>query len=559
MKRKLTFVLLLVVAALAGAWLRTITTDAPASGVEPVFPAAAVDMPATRAPNILLIISDDFGMDVTSDMYPGLIDGLVAQYGPQGLNHPQYSSIAGRPASTPALDNLARQSMIFSNVWANPFCSPTRASILTGLYGARNGVLSYADPLSQRHTSFVRQLHDEGGYSTAIFGKWHMAGLPNTEVPYPGMKPKEAGFDLFKGNMHAAIDSYWDYDYEIQDASSPDNQWRTEKPPVKSLTGLAPSTYAPIVKVADAIEWITEQEAADPDKPWFAWLAFNLSHATRIQQPSAMAIPNADTLDETTYRELEACGGEFGSNNTGTCSGEALMRGMTNSVDTVIGKMLEAVDRIDPNTYVIYIGDNGTPMYARPNLDHIDNMYITKTGRGKGTAFESGARVAMAIRGPGITADTVNDEYVHAVDLFPTSLALAGLQSPAQVTNTTGSMMIPVDGVSLMPILFDGASTVRDPNQGYILTESLNLMIEGFRQVGARNAEWKVICSDNADLANCELYNLEDDPLEEYPLPHPQSCETFDNGSWTPADSEWHYCHLAEVIRDESFFRQGTL
>ncbi len=76
------------------------------------------------------------------------------------------------------------------------------------------------------------------------------------------------------------------------------------------------------------------------------------------------------------------------------------MRAMTNALDTVAGKLFDAVDSLDPNTYIVYIGDNGTPMYGRPNLDFIDNMYLTRYGRGKGTAYESGLRVPMIVKGP---------------------------------------------------------------------------------------------------------------------------------------------------------------
>ena len=307
------------------------------------YAAAQESAAAVRRPNILLIIGDDFGVDVTSDMYPGLIDGLVKQYGPTGLNHPDYRAIEGRPASTPVLDRFAREGMAFTNVWAQPFCSPTRASILTGLFSAKTKVLSYADALDRHHTSFVKMLKDEGGYSTAIFGKWHIAGLPGKPVDYPGMKPKEAGFDLFKGNLHAAIKTYWDYDYHVQDGHTAAGEWRTETPPEKSLPGIAPTTYAPVVKAADTLEWITAQEKANPGKPWFAWLAFNLSHATIARAPSQMIVPNADTLDARTYKQMKECGGTFGSANTGSCTGEQLMRAMTNSVDTVIGKVLDRI------------------------------------------------------------------------------------------------------------------------------------------------------------------------------------------------------------------------
>jgi len=505
-------------------------------------------------PNILLIISDDVGMDVTTGMYPGLIDDLVKKYGPSGHNHPDFREIDGRPASTPVLDKFAKQGMRFANVWAHPFCSPTRATLITGLYAAKTKVTTYADALSQKHATFVRKLKDQAGYSTAVFGKWHMAGLPGQPVDYPGMKPKEAGFELFKGNLHAAIMTYWEYNYQIQDSDTAPDAWRTEAAPKKSLPGIAPTTFAPVVKVADTIEWITEREAADPDKPWFAWVAFNLSHATAQQQPSAMAVPDADTLDALSHREMKECGGTFGSANVGSCSGEALMRAMTTSLDTIVGKLLDAVDSLDPNTYVILIGDNGTPMYGRPNLDFIDNMYITRKGRGKGTAYESGSLVGMAVRGPGIAADAQNNEFTHAADLFPTILELAGLTPPEKVSNSDGTGTVPLDAVSLAPILFNKASTVRDPNKGYVLTETENLMTGGTKMVGARNATYKVVCTSSTD--NCEFYNLVDDPLEEYPLAKPNSCNDYTNGTWTTADPKWHYCRLTDVVATHSFLSE---
>ena len=501
----------------------------------------------TSRPNILLIIADDVGLDVTTSMYPGLIDDLAEQYGPSGHGHADFEKIVGKPASTPVLDDLARAGMVFSNAWAQPFCSPTRASILTGLFGSRTNVLTPADPLSQSHDSFVRLLKDDGGYSTAVFGKWHMAGVPRGDVEYPGMKPLEAGFDLFKGNLHAALQTFWDYDYHVQDGDTAPGEWRTETPPERSLPGIAPTTYAPVVKAADTIEWISAREAEDPEKPWFVWLAFNLSHATISRTPSQMVVPNADTLNAEARAEMEACGGEFGSANLGSCTGEAVMRAMTSSMDTVIGKVLEAVDELDPNTYVIFIGDNGTPMYGRPGLDFIDNMYITRSGRGKATVYESGARVPLAVRGPGIEAGARNDEFVHAADLFSTILELAGLPIPQTVSNRDGTGAVSVDGISLAPILFGEASTVRDPSRGYLLTE-----VRGRRpQVGARNATYKVVCRGGA--ADCDLYDLTADPLEEYPLAKPDDCGRYRDGTWTPSEAAWHYCRLTEVVATESF------
>ncbi len=512
---------------------------------------AAAGDGGTKRPNILLIIGDDIGIDTTSNMYPGMIDALTEQYGPSGHNHPKYRDIAGHPASTPVLDTLAKGGMRFTHAWTQPFCSPTRTSLLTGLFSYKTGVLDYMDWLSQNHHSFVQDLKDKGGYSTAIFGKWHIAGLGQ----YPGMKPKEAGFDLFQGNLHGGLATYFKYDYQVQDDTTPPDKYRTEKEPTRSLPGIAPTTFAPVVKTADAIKWITEQETENPDKPWFAWFAFNLSHITGSFRPSPMVIPNADTMDEVSRKEMEECmgpNGQFGSANVGSCSSEALMRAMTNTMDTMIGRLIETVDRLDPNTYIIYLGDNGTWCIS-PQMNFIDNMYLTKMGRSKGTAYESGIRVSLAVRGPGIKPGTQSDEWIHNVDLFPTILKLAGLEVPETVPNRAGDAMVDVDGVSLTPVLFDGAKGLRDPDRGYLLSETVNPVKGNLMQVAARNAKYKVICDNNAETGSCKFYNLIDDPIEEYPLEKPAGCANYQKGTLPPEDPEWNFCYLQEIIAKKSF------
>jgi arylsulfatase A-like enzyme len=190
-------------------------------------------------------------------------------------------------------------------------------------------------------------------------------------------------------------------------------------------------------------------------------------------------------------------------------------------------------------------------MYGRPNLDFIDNLYLTKKGRGKGTTYESGARVAMAIKGPGIAAKGTSDEPVHVVDLFATILDLAGLEAPAEVPDSDGNGRVALDAVSLAPVLFDAAAALRDPNEGYLLTETMNLMTNSSRHVGARNATHKLVCVN--DAGDCEFYDLGADPLEEYPLAKPASCADYESGKWRPANREWHYCRLLDIVATQSF------
>jgi arylsulfatase A-like enzyme len=509
----------------------------------------------SQRPNILLIIGDDIGIDVTTGMYPGLIASLVKQYGPSGHNNPNYALIEGHPASTPTLNSLAQAGMRFTHAWAQPFCANTRSAILTGQYPVNTGVLDYTGWLPQFHYSFVRDLHDKGGYATAIFGKWHIAGLDGRGgqgAAYPGMKPKQAGFDLFQGNLNGGIQTYWEYDYHVQDDATPADKWRTEPAPTRSLTGVAPTTYAPVVKVADAIHWITDQHQKNPNKPWFVWFAFNLSHITGKQDPNPMAVPNIDTLDAASIQEMKSCGGTFGSANVGNCTDKQLMRAMTNSLDTLVSKLLQAVDSIDPNTYVVYLGDNGTWMFGKQR-EFIDNMFITRQGRGKGTSYEAGALVELAIRGPGIKAGSVSDAPISVVDLLPTIMGWAGLDSPRRVPGLTEGSTVDMDGVSLAPILYKGARQTRDPNTGYLLAETTNPIKENIREAAARNGQYKLICDEKTDAASCTFYDLKDDPIEEYPLPKPASCDDYKSGKLTPAARAWHYCRLQEVLATRSF------
>lgn len=534
--------------------IRTLSLTGAAIAAIAVAPQAtsAADAPTPKRPNIVLVILDDVGLDSATDMYPGLIDSLTKQYGPSGLNDPDYAKIAGKPASTPVLDKFASEGVTFSQAWAQPFCSPTRASMLTGLFASKTGVRDYTNYLTQ-HTHSLAQDLKAAGYSTAIFGKWHMAGLN----VYPGLKPKQASFDLFRGNLNGALDDYWDYDYQVQDDSTPADQWRDEKAPANSLPGMARTTYAPVTKAADAIGWMTEQEKAH--KPWFAWFAFNMSHITAGRTHAPTIAPDGDTLDRKSYDEIAACHGQFGSFNIGDCSAPALNRAMNNSMDTVVGKLLDAIEHLDPNTYVIILGDNGTPMYGRAGTNFIDNMYIKRDGRAKGTGYESGVRVPLAIRGPGIKPGT-SDASVHVVDLFSTILDFAHAPVPKTVPEPAGAGDVPVDSRSLAPIVFGQARTNRDPVHDYVVSETSVPTIQpdgkpgpsSQHHVAVRNATYKVLCIQKGADDSCQFYNLVKDPLEEYPLKLPAKCPAKVSVNFAATDETANYCFLRQAVRTQS-------
>src|SRR5690606_29597800 len=137
-------------------------------------------------------------------------------------------------------------------------------------------------------------------------------------------------------------------------------------------------------------------------------------------------------------------------------------------------------------------------------------------------------------------------------------LELGGVAVPKQVASGDGTGVVPVDGASLAPILRGKAEQVRDPNEGYLLAETINLITGGSRHVGARNQTHKVACVNGTEGDACELFNLENDPLEEYPLPKPASCAAYANGTLQPPDPAWHYCRLIEVLQTQSFMAGGN-
>ena len=215
----------------------------------------------------------------------------------------------------------------------------------------------------------------------------------------------------------------------------------------------------------------------------------------------------------------------------------------------------ESLNYIRNSVKVVVDMYNGTWMFG-DKREFIDNMYITRRGRSKGTAYESGVRVSMIVRGPGIQPGSQSDEWVNGVDLFSTILELAGLDVPERVPNREGNGTVALDSVSITPILFKNAKNLRDPDEGYMLAETINpvsTVKPNLKQVGARNKTYKVICDETPETANCVFYNLVDDPIEEYPLDKPESCANYKNGTWTTDDPEWHFCRLQEVIAKDSF------
>jgi len=178
-------------------------------------------------PNIVLVITDDQGLDAS------------AEY-----------SLSNDLPNTPNFSAMAQNGIIFDNVWVNPSCSPTRAALISGKFGHRTNVLAPGDPLPTTDVvlqSFLKAHTETSDYASALIGKWHLGG-GNTG-------PNDFGIDYFAGITGGGVQNYFDWTLNINGTNTSSTNYVTTE-----LTDLA-------------IDWVEDQ-----NQPWFLWLAYNAPH-----------------------------------------------------------------------------------------------------------------------------------------------------------------------------------------------------------------------------------------------------------------------------------------
>jgi len=328
--------------------------------------------------NILLLIGDDLGVE------------RVAAYGEHRAS--------GR---TPNLDRLAAGGIIFRNAWATPFCSPTRATILTGRYPFRTGVgaligKGHHFALSTSEITLPELLQDGtgGAYHCAALGKWHLAGVTAPSHPFL------CGFDLHSGTTHN-IDDYF--------------QWPKS---VNGTVGIS-TVYATTDTTDDALRVIQESP-----EPWFLWVAYHAPHAPRHVPPDPLhSFALAGEPDDTPVVHTKA---------------------MIEAMDTEIGRLLSSIDpAIRDRTTVIFVGDNGTASVAS------DGPF--PKGKAKGSCFEGGVNVPLIVNGPHVAVPGgESGALIHTVDIYSTVAEIAGFD--AATVLPPGHAL---DSISLIPYLHD--------------------------------------------------------------------------------------------------------
>src|SRR3974390_100920 len=356
--------------------------------------AAPVTAQQAQKPNIILIVSDDFG------------------YGDAGV----YGGGENRGMPTPSLDRLATEGMQFMSFYAQPSCTPGRAAMQTGRIPNRSGMTTVAFqgqggglPAAEWTLASVLKT---GGYQTFFTGKWHLGeadyALPNAqgydEMKYcglyhlnaytygdptwfPDMEPElRAMFQrVTKGALSGNAGQPAKEDFKI-------NGQYVDTPVVNGGPGVVGIPFFDSYVEKAALEYLDRNGKSG--QPFFMSINFMKVHQPNMPAPEFVHKP----LSKSKYADSVV------------------------ENDTRIGRIMDKVRALglDKNPYVFWTTDNGAWQDVYP-----DAGYTPFRGT-KGTDREGGSRVPSIAWGPGIKAGSKNSEIVGGLDYMATFAALGG-------------------------------------------------------------------------------------------------------------------------------------
>jgi arylsulfatase A-like enzyme len=413
-------------------------------------------------PNVVFILVDDLGyMDI-------------------GANNPETFY------ETPCIDRLASGGMRFTNGYAaNPVCSPTRYSIMTGRHPSRVGATNFFSgtragkflpaPLNDRmplEEVTIAEAMKQRGYATFFAGKWHLG-------PDENFWPTKQGFDINRGGHRAGGP------FKAGKYFSPYANPRLEDGPQgEHLTArLAEETVSFI--------------RGHRDEPFFAYLSFYSVH-TPLMAPNDLIRKYEAKAKRRGLSERDAFGDEEQvwqsdqPRRVRQLQAHATYAAMVESMDSAVGRVLDTLDelKLTDSTVVCLTSDNG----GLSTSEGSPTSNLPLRG-GKGWLYEGGIREAFLIRAPGTAAPgSTCDVPVVSTDFYPTLLELTG--TPLRVEQH-------LDGISLATLLRGGDRLDRDSiywhyphysNQG------------GFPGGAIRSGPWKLI--ERFEDGSAQLYNL---------------------------------------------------
>ncbi len=428
---------------------------------------ASASLWAVDRPNVVFFLVDDLG---TMD---------IGAYNPDTFYE------------TPNVDRLAAKGMRFTNGYAaNPVCSPTRYSIMTGKYPTRIGATNWFSgrrkgkfdnaplndvmPLSE---VTMAEAMKEQGYRTAFLGKWH---LGSDEAYWP----EHQGFDINVGghSKGSPPGGYFSPYTNPRMESGPEGEYLTDR-------------------LADETVNILKQFK---DDPFFVYLSFHSVH-TPLQAPKELVAKyrqKAVAIEGNEFADEEQIWPTDKPRKVRVLQKHAVYGAMVEKMDAAVGTVMGALEDLGvaDNTIVVFMSDNG----GLSTSEGSPTSNLPYRG-GKGWVYEGGIREPYIIAWPGVAKPgSVSHEPVISNDFYPT--ILEATQSPLKPAQH-------VDGLSLVPLLKGAESLDRDAlywhyphyaNQG------------GFPGGAVRMGDWKLV--ERYEDGRVHLYNLKEDAGEQNDL-----------------------------------------
>ena len=466
-----------------------------------------------QRPNIVMVVLDDVG----------------------------YSELGcyGSRIETPALDSLADDGLRYANFHVTPLCSPTRTCLLTGRNHHSVGMGRVAEMMNgfpntrgfvSRQAANLAEMLRPHGYQTLAAGKWHLASINETSPAgsYDHW-PLQRGFDRFYGFL-AGETSQWNPELILGNE-------RIEAP--------HDGSYHLSEGIVDtACKWLRQLVSADPDKPFFLYVAFAAGHSPH-HVPRAYADKYRGRFDHgwdaargKTLARQKASGllpadQRLAPRNPGVQTWDELssdekrlaarleevFAGFLDHADDQVRRLLDQLDALGKrdDTIVLALSDNGASPAGGPhgtydhqlqrnrvgssveqNLARFDDMggpltynhYPTGWAmagntpfkRYKGNTYAGGVRAPLLVRWPnGIQArGETRRQFYHAVDVTPTVLDLLGVPVPGEVN---GVRQMPLHGTSMAHTLNDNGADTRKTIQYFETVGQRGIWHKGWKAV----------------------------------------------------------------------------
>ncbi len=499
--------------------------------------SAAEPAKAAKRPNILLIVADDLG----------------------------YTDLGayGAEIATPNLDRLADTGVKMTSFYASPFCSPTRAMLMSGsdnhLVGfgdmaelitpEQKGKPGYEGNLNERVVPMAQVLKD-AGYRTAMAGKWH---LGVAEQFSPAARGFEQSYAMVMGGA-----SHWGDQTGIvaMDPAKPPKAIYRENG--KAIDIPRDGFYSSEAFTDKLLEYIRNGEGSG--KPFFGYLAFTAPHwplhapdadiaryegrykegydklrKERLERMKKLGLIAADTPVYEGHPNWPKWDSLTPAQKESEARRMTVYAAMIENMDRQIGRVLAYLKErgeLD-NTFVFFMSDNGadgnsvydvgrTREWIHKDMDN-STANIGKPGSfieyGPGWAqvgmspfklyksfmYEGGISVPAIAWGPGIRGGSVKREFAHVMDVAPTIFELAGAKHPG--TEYNGREVLPLRGKSMLPYLHGKAKQVRGKD------DAIGWELGGRKAL--RKGDWKIVYANQPwGTGDWELYNIARDRTE---------------------------------------------